>query len=286
MCETLFNSYDRQGLDVQYNNRERVANYLDYFNRWAETSAKIRETIDCHIDVAFGESDMERLDIFPALTPDAPVCMFVHGGYWQSLDKSDFSFLAAGLLPHDVTLVVNNYALCPHVTMDEIVRQNRAALAWIWANADNYGIDPERVHISGHSAGGHLVAMLMATNWPSFQPGTPADLIKSTCAMSGLYDLEPIRLCYLNEVLRMDQDMAARNSPLNLNYPHDTPMLITHGGLESDEYYRQTNDMTALWGRLGFPIERSIPDDLTHFSLVDQFADPHSELIAKQVALM
>ena len=286
MGEVLYGSYDRDALDVQYNNRERVSDYMDYFDKWKSTSEKTRRQLDCRINVPFGDSAAETIDIFPAAEAGAPVCMFIHGGYWQSLDKADFSFLAEGLVPNGVTLVVNNYGLCPHVTMDEITTQNRAAIQWIWTHAADIGVDPNRIHVSGHSAGGHLVGMLMATDWPALGDGAPADLIKSGCAISGLYDMEPIRLCYLNAVLCMGADMSARNTPLTLDYPVRTPMLITHGGLESDEYHRQTREMTALWERLDYPVECVIGEGLNHFSLVDEFARPDSDLTRRQLSLI
>lgn len=286
MGDVLYGGYDRVGLDVQYNNRERFADYLDYFEKWSASSAETRGRRDCRIDVSFGTTEAEKLDIFPAAQANAPVCMFIHGGYWQSLDKADFSFLAEGLVPNGVTLVVNNYGLCPHVTMDEITRQNRAAVAWMWRNAAEIGVDPNRIHVSGHSAGGHLVGMLMATDWPSFCDGAPSDLVKSGCAISGLYDMEPIRLCYLNDVLGMDAPMSARNTPLEMDYPVSTPMLITHGGLESDEYHRQTREMTAVWERLGYPLDCIVAQGLNHFSIVDEFARHDSALTQQQMSLI
>ena len=286
MGEILYAGYDRDALDVQYNNRQRFADYLDYFEKWTDWSTRTRERLTCRTDVPFGATDAEKFDVFPAAQPNAPVCMFIHGGYWQSLDKADFSFLAEGLVPNGVTLVVNNYGLCPNVTMDEITRQNRAAVAWIWENAADLGIDPNRIHVSGHSAGGHLVGMLMATDWPAFCAGAPANLIKSGCAISGLYDMEPIRLCYLNDVLAMDAAMSARNCPLKLTYPVATPMLITHGGLESQEYHRQTREMTALWERLGYPVDCVVGEGLNHFSIVDEFAQPDSGLTRQQLNLI
>ncbi|MGI9302786.1 MAG: alpha/beta hydrolase, partial [Gammaproteobacteria bacterium] len=165
----------------------------------------------------------------------------------------------------------------------EIVRQNRAAIAWLWQNAGDIGIDRDRIHVCGHSAGGHLVTMLLATQWPEFCPGVPANLIKSGCAISGLYELEPVRLTYLNDTLRMDAAMAARNSPLQRDYPAGAPLLIVVGGAESEEFLRQSKAMTDQWKRLGYDADLVAPQGLNHFSIVDEFARPDNALVNKQL---
>ena len=164
-------------------------------------------------DVAYGDLPVETLDIFPAERHDAPILIMIHGGYWYSLDKHHDSFVAEGCRPHGVATVVINYGLAPDYRMDEIVRQNRAAAAWVWRNAASIGGDPRRIHALGQSAGGHLAAMLLATDWPAFGSGLPADLVKSAVSISGIYDLEPIRLCYLNDKVGMDADGGAAEQP-------------------------------------------------------------------------
>jgi arylformamidase len=275
--------YTRQELDVQYNNRARVADYMDYFEKWKSWSAATRTNHACRRNLAYGSGEYEVLDLFPVDRPGAPVNVFIHGGYWQSLDKDDFSFVAEGMIGNGVASAVINYGLAPNVTMDEITRQNRSAIAWLWRNARELNIDPRRIYVSGHSAGGHLVGMLLATDWPKFEAGLPSDLIRSGCAISGLFDLEPIRLCYLNDVLRMDAAMARRNSPVHLTYPVHAPLIITQGGLESDEYHRQAKIMRELWDRLGYPSTGYVAPDRHHFSLVDQLKDPESALTRMQV---
>ena len=140
--------------------------------------------------------------------------MFIHGGYWQALDRKDFSFVAERLVEAGAAVALVGYDLAPAVDMDTIVGQIRAAIAWLYRNADAHGFDPDRICLAGHSAGGHLAAMALATDWTAF--GLPADLVKGVCAISGVFDLEPIRLCYLNEVVRLDAEQARRNSPVLL----------------------------------------------------------------------
>ena len=284
--QVVFGPYDREELDVQYNNRERFPDCTYYFGKWADESVRTRDSLPGELDVAYGEHPKETLDIFPAATTNAPVNLFVHGGYWQLFDKSDFSYVARGFVPRDVTTIVINYALAPDVGMDEIVRQNRAAVAWTWKNAQAFGADPERIHVSGHSAGGHLVAMLLATDWAAFASGLPPDIVKSGYAISGLFDLEPIRLCYLNEVLAMDEAVAARNSPVRLAYPVEAPLLIAVGALESEEYHRQARAMETVWQGLDYSMQMMVAPDLDHFTIADKLGSPDSDVVGAQLPLI
>jgi arylformamidase len=280
----VYRDYDQEALDAQYNNRKRFPDYIDRFKAWTEWSAATRGKLKSHLDVAFGDGAKEKLDIVPAPGRGAPVYVFVHGGYWYSLDKSDFSYVAAGMVPHGVMTVVNNYALAPAVDMDAIVRQNRAAMAWLYRHAADYGGDPNRIYACGHSAGGHLVCMMLATDWPAFSPGLPKEVVKGACAVSGLFDLEPIRRSYLNETLCMTPEMAARNSPLRQTYPTQAPLLLVLGADESEEYHRQTDIMAAFWRAHDGPTEVIVPENLDHFSIVDSLLDPNADLVQKQLA--
>lgn len=282
----IWQDYDQPGLDAQYNNRKRFPDYIDRFAAWADWSRGTRDKLNCRLDVAFGEQATEKLDIFPANQSGAPIYVFIHGGYWYSLDKSDCSYVAEGMVPHGVTTVVNNYVLAPHASMDEIVRQNRAALAWLWQNAAEFGGDRDRIYVTGHSAGGHLAAMLLATDWPNFEVGLPRDLVKGACAISGLFELEPIQLSYLNQKLGMDPEMAKRNSPALLDYPIEAPLLLIVGKDESDEYHRQSEVMAEKWRKLGYPQQLHVPDGLDHFAIVDSLIDPNAELVQRQLDAM
>ncbi len=185
-----------------------------------------------------------------------------------------------------MTTVINNYGLAPDHDMDEIVRQNRAALAWIHRNAASFAGDADRIFVAGHSAGGHLAAMLLATDWPAFGAGLPADLVKGICAIGGLFDLEPIRLSYLNAKLNLDAEMARRNSPAHLSYPRAAPSLLVVGHDESPEFHRQTEIMAALWDRLGYPGETVAAQELDHFSVANDLTDPGGILVQKQLQYM
>ncbi len=161
---------------------------------------------------------------------------FIHGGYWQSLDKSDFSYVARPFLSNGVNVAIVNYRLAPHVKMVDIVHDNQAAVAWLHKNAGELGFSAEKLFISGHSAGGHLTAVLAGTDWTRF--GSPANAVKGGCAISGLYDLEPIRLCYLNRVLGLTEKDVALFSPLRISRAAKVPLILTVGGDESPSNFR------------------------------------------------
>ena len=284
MSTTLvYREMNQAALDAQYNNRERFPDYKERFDKWNELSTKARAMLDGHLDVAFGSRPKEAIDIFPAEGQGAPIYVFVHGGYWYSLDKSACSYVAQGMRPHGVMTVVNNYDLAPAVGMDEIVRQNRQAIAWLYRHGAEYGGDPKRIYVCGHSAGGHLACMMLATDWPTFSPGVPQDVVKGVCAISGLFDLEPIQLSYLNDTLGMTPEAALRNSPVRQSYATQAPLLLVVGADESEEYQRQTHLMADFWRARGGSTEVVVPEDLDHFSIVDSLYDPAAELVHKQL---
>lgn len=283
MSGAVYRDYDRAGLDAQYNNRARFPDYKEHFANWALWSGKTRATLPGRLDVAFGESAAERLDIFPAEQAGAPIYVFIHGGYWYSLDKSDYSYVAEGMRPHGVTTVVINHGLAPAHDMDTIVAHNRRALAWLWRNAAAFGADRERIYVCGHSAGGHLGLMLLATDWRDYGADLPAGIVKGACAIGGIFDLEPIRLCYLNDRLHMDAEVARRNSPLSVSYPRAAALLLVIAIDESEEFHRQTAAMEAAWRARGWPVESTIPPGLDHFSVVNDLMLPDCPLVRLQL---
>ena len=280
----VFLHYDQVALDREYDNRGKVTDFSGYLEYYKQASTTAREQLPCQLDVSFGPSADETLDIFPGsakTTIATPVHVFIHGGYWKMLSKNEFSYVANAFAPKGVATVVINYGLIPTVTMDELVRQCRAALAWVYQNASSFDGDPNRIFVSGHSAGGHLTGMLMATDWSAFAAGLPADLIKGACSISGLHDLEPIRLCFLNDDLKLSKDEAERNSPVQLQRQVSSPLLLAVGDLEGPEYLRQCNDLADAWQSQGAPPEVLAMTNHNHFSIVEQLNDPASELSEK-----
>jgi arylformamidase len=274
----VFAGYDQDGLDAQYNLRPLVPHHPKIFERYIRDSALVVERYPATLDVAYGDQPGERLDIFHAAASDgrAPIVVFIHGGYWRNKDKSDYRYLAPAFVEAGVSFVPLNYTLAPHASMDEIVRQNRAALAWLSANIADHGGDPDRIHITGHSAGGHLVAMLMATDWMAVA-GRP-DVIAGASAISGLFDLEPIQKCYLNETLDLDGEEAERNSPVHLTPTQDIPLILSLGGEETIEYHRQQDVFEAAWSEVLSDVSTVEMLGLTHYDVIDHLGHPGSGL--------
>jgi arylformamidase len=271
------NAPDKAVLSKLYNNRELVPDHPQYFARWAEDSQRARSTMSCHVDLRYGEAPGETLDLFPARKGDGSCLLFIHGGYWRSLDKRDFSFLAPALVDGGISLAVVNYDLCPKVSMDEIVRQMLRASRWLWLHAEGYGMDQDRLYVSGHSAGGHLTAMLMCALWPVFDPQLPKDLWKGGLAISGLYDLRPIlQVDWLQQDLRLDEESALRLSPAFITPATRAPVMTVVGGDESSEFHRQNALLGERW-RAAFAGNIPMPRT-NHFSVVDGLAEQKSAL--------
>ncbi len=284
--DAIYRQYDQAALDAQYNNRARYPDFSRHFASWGEWSAAARKELPSQLDVSFGPTPIEGLDIFPAANTAAPIYMFIHGGYWYSLDKSDYSYIAKGMRPHGITTVVNNFGLAPAHDMDTIVAQNRAAMAWLWKNAGSFGGDPNRIYVCGHSAGGHLGTMLLAADWPALDPTLPVNLVKGVCAIGGIFDLEPIRLSFLNQKLRLTPDQVRKYSPLKLEYATPAPLSLIVAVDESEEFHRQSQEMHARWKSMGFPVEFLIPQGLDHFSVVNDLGDPDCSLVQHQLEQM
>jgi len=277
----IYRDYNQDALDLQYNARIAVPDHAPLIAAWSSDSVRTRQELACRLDVAYGSSPDETLDIFPtdaATFPGlAPVQVFFHGGYWRAFHKDDFSFVARAFAPEGAAVVVVNYALIPTVNMDELVRQCRSALAWTHSNATSFGGDAERVFISGHSAGGHLVATMMATDWPAFG-GLPGDIIKGGCSMSGLFDLEPLRLSFLNADLHLSANDVARHSPLRLEPRAAAPLILAVGGDEGEEFHRHGAELAAAWRAKGTDCQIMDMAGLNHFNIIDGLRDPGNVL--------
>ncbi len=226
MSKAVYRDYDQEALEYQYGPRLAVPETDEILARWSANSDAYYAESDCVRDIAYGPRAEETLDFFKPATDAAPVLIFIHGGYWRALDKKDHAFLPKPFVDAGVLVASINYTLCPEVTIDEITRQTRAACAWVWRNAVSYGGDPDRVHIFGHSAGGHLTAAVATTDWPDYEPGLPKDLLKSATPISGLFDLQPLLLTSVNDDVHLDAESAVRNSPANSDPGYDMPMTV------------------------------------------------------------
>jgi arylformamidase len=274
----LYKEYDRAGLDAQYNNRVRVPGHGDHIGRWAQASARVRERGQAHLDVPYGTHPRQRFDIFPARAALAPALVYIHGGYWHMLDKSSFSFPATTMAEAGVAFAAVGYPLAPEFGVGDIVESLRQALVWLWRNGAEYGVDRDSLSVAGHSAGGHLAAMMMVTDWSKRGSDIPEHPIKGGTAISGIYDLEPIRLSYLNDVLGLDEETVKRNSPIHNMAAAAGPLNLAVGGRESDEFHRQQRDIHGRWSGQGLPGRSLDLPGHNHFSILDGLEDPTSEL--------
>ena len=279
MAARLYRDFTTQAeLDAQYDVEKAVPDFSIYARHYIDESKLARHRLMCELDVRYGPTRDEHVDIFPAAVPGGPVLMFIHGGYWRMLSSKEFSFTAFGPVSAGVTVVNVNYSLCPKVTIDEIVRQIRAAVAWTFAHIARWGADPNRLYVSGHSAGGQLSAMALSTDW-SDDYGLPPDLIKGALSVSGVFDLRPIRFTLMQPMIQLDDGQILRNSP-QLMTPRRTPapFVFTVGGQEPAEFQRQTHDYMQSWQMAGNTAEFVAQQGANHFDAIYGFEDAASPL--------
>ena len=283
---TVYRGFDQETLDTEYRARGTVP--LEVFEeavgRYATDSARAREALECREDVRYGDSADEVVDIFPA-GGGAPVLVFIHGGYWRMLSQKESAFMAECFVGLGAAVVTVNYSLAPEASLDTIVAQCRRALAWTHANAPSFGADPERIFVTGSSAGGHLTGAMIAGGWRA-EFGVPEDIVKGACALSGIFDLEPIRLSEVNEWAKLDEAAARRNSPIHHLPEKGCPLIVSYGGNETSEFKRQTDDYAAAWRAAGFDATYIDMAETNHFDIVFDYQDPDGRLTRALRALM
>jgi arylformamidase len=277
---------DPAWLDTQYDNRARVPAALSHLARWSTDSKRAREASPhAALDLHYGDEPGETLDLFPAEQRGAPVLLYVHGGYWRSLHKSDFSFVAPPFVAAGATVVVPNYALCPTVTIEQIALQMVRAVAWTWRHVAEYGGDPSRIALVGHSAGGHLAAMLLSCRWKQVADDLPPMPFNGALAISGLYDLEPVRRTpFLQKDLNLTPQQVARLSPAFFPRPKAGRLFATVGAQESDEFLRHNQLISDQWGPTAVPVCEAI-SEADHFTVLDDLVAPKGRLhgLARQL---
>jgi arylformamidase len=270
--------------EVEYNNRTRVPDHPDIFARWTREAVAYRERMkteeNAELGLAYGPSARQKVDLFfPDATGHTPLAIFVHGGYWRSLDHSTFSHVAAGLNARGVAVAVAGYDLCPQVTIGQIVDQIRTACLFLWRR---FG---QRIMVYGHSAGGHLSACMVATDWKSLDAKAPADLVPAGYSISGLFDLTPLVKTAMNADLRLDEATAAKLSPLAWPVAAGRVFDAVVGGAESAEFLRQSRIVTDGWRARGVETRYEEVAGANHFTVVDPLSDPNSAMTARCAAL-
>ena len=269
----------------QYNARATIPDHPQIFERWQKESALVRRTHAGLLDMGFGQAAKEKLDFYPAHQTGAPLLVFIHGGWWRSLDKSDFSFIVPGYKLAGFNVALTNYTLAPEASIEEITRQQLAALSWLYRHADTLEFDRNRIVIAGHSAGAHLAAMMMAARWPELADDLPLDMIKAGVLMSGLYDLDPVcHTSFVNVDLKLTPESALKLSPGRMTQSHPAPFITSAGDLESDEFKRQTTLIAHQWKQSH---QREIPlEGLNHLTICDAFGDSEHPLFKASCELI
>lgn len=273
--------------DRQYNARASVPDFDACVREYAERSAWARSRCVGLHDLRYGPTKDERLDIFPVVSArqPSPLFIFMHGGYWRGQTKEDAALVAKPLVDAGVAVATLEYPLLPAVTLAQTVAAVRGAVAWLYAHAARFGVDPERLYAGGSSAGGHLTGMLLAPGWQASY-GVPADVIKGGVGLSGLYDIRPLCETHANEWLRLHPEQARLLSPLFLLPETAVPLILSVGGLETDGFKNQTRAYEAAWQARGFPMRRVDAPQCNHFDLLCETADPHSPLSRAMLEMM
>lgn len=286
--QPVWRGLDRAALDRAYDARGTVADYDAEAAAYDRTSAAAIASLERRADIVFDPASGSALDLYPA-GAGAPVFLWVHGGYWRALSKDQNAFVAPALVAAGISVAVIDYTLAPAVTLEEITRQTRAALAFLWHQADSLGIDRERIYIGGSSAGGHLVGMLLAADGWRAQAGLPEDVIRGAVALSGLYDLQPVRLCRVNDWLGLDAARAHALSPLHAipsRSAEACPLITSYGGSETAEFKRQTDDYRAAWQSFGHPATHIPMDACNHFDIarrIGEAGNPLSDAVIRLI---
>jgi arylformamidase len=280
----VYSSFDQATLDREYSPSSCIDDidvYLEEYTRVSRAVKASAHAIGSLVGtLAYGPSEDERLDLFLPSPPRPagpwPIQIYIHGGYWQALHKEDSLFAAATFQQQGSCFAALDYALAPQAGMTEIVEQIRRAIVWVYTQGHRWGIDPEQIYLSGSSAGAHLASMMLSTDWQAY--GLPTDVVRGLCAVSGIYDLEPIRLSYVNEPLGLDHQEAADNSPLGKAVLNACPILLAWGENETGEFKRQSRQFRNFLRRQDLQVQFQEVPGRNHFDVIMDLMDPQSWL--------
>ena len=281
----LYRGMNAEELEYQYELRSKEADFDAIVARWLERSAALRDSHEVAIDLPYGSGERDRLDLFRAAA-GGPLLVYIHGGYWQRGDKDMYSFVAEAFLDAGVNVAMINYTLTPACRLGDIAPQVRRCLAWLWHNAVELGFDRERLSVMGHSAGGHLTAMMMATDWPAFDSALPGDLVRAALPISGIFELEPLVHTSINAGPRMDVAEARRESPLFMEMFSNAPHLVIAGGGETPEFTRQSDAYCDRFRTEQRTMERYDVPGENHFGELERLAESTSDVFSRSLKLV
>lgn len=274
-------TFQKVELELQFNLRKKVPEFQEYFDRWDYLSRQTEKTHQVTNDLSYGDHPRQKLDIYPAQQKNAKTLVFIHGGYWKSLDKSDFQFVAQAFNHYGITIALITYPLAPEVKIDTIISSCQMAMLWLFNNIAAYNGNPLDMTIAGHSAGAHLSAKMLTTKWSDRDSSLPDSLFSGCLLLSGLYDLVPVRHSYLNEELGLDTASAINNSVIHELPIADVPIEIVVGADETEEFIDQSKRLFESWKPTMKSVHFSSLNNIDHFSIMDSLLDPNSALHRK-----
>jgi arylformamidase len=284
MNETAYKGFRLDELEYQFNPRVSVPEYPELAKVRAAQARKVRASAKSWLNVAYGSSPRERLDVYAADKAGGPVLVYIHGGYWRSGSKEDNCNFVPTFTRRGATVVLVEYDLCPQVTVSDIVRQTRSAIGWTYKNIIRYGGDPSKLFVSGHSAGGHLTAMALTHDWA--KDGLPSDLIKGAVATSGVYDLDMVMKISVQEQVRMTPDMAKQHNPLLYPPRVNCPLVVAVGGAEPKGWQQMSEDYFQFAKQNGMNVEYLIEPDANHYTMSEHLLDDRRPLTQAMIKLM
>ena len=273
---TVYRGMTQEELETQYSARGTVDDFDAEMRQYRELSEASYAELNVIRDIAYGTGNEERIDLFPAKESNSPLFVFFHGGYWRALGRRDSAMMARTLVDHGISVALVEYTLAPIAGLDQIVDQARRAVVHLAHNGERLGFDEQQIFLGGSSAGGHLCGMVLTPEWRG-QYDLPDGAIKGALLASGLFDLEPVRLCVPNQWLNLDKSAARRNSPQYLPMPSGIPLLVTWGGAETDEFKRQSQEYSKVARLDGAVVDFEVTDR-NHFNIIVDLADPDRRL--------
>jgi len=276
MNEVGYKGFRADELEYQFNPRVSVPEFPELSKVRAALSRKVRESAKSWLDVPYGKSPREKLDIYAADKPGGPVFVYLHGGYWRGGSKEDNCNFAPTFTARGATVVLVEYDLCPRVTVSEIVGETRSAVAWIYRNIARYRGDPGKIHLAGASAGGHLTAMALAHDWE--KQDLPRDIIKGAVVISGVYDLDMVMRISVQEEVRLTPEMARENNPFLRPPMARCPILVAVGGAEPKGWQQMSEDYFNYCKARGRSVEFLVVPGANHYTVPEQFLDASSSL--------